>query len=71
MATADDLRAWRSNLWQARMRGVREVRDQNGEAVTFKSDGEMAKAIAAADAELAALERPRVSTVIFRTSKGV
>ena len=53
------------------MRGVREVRDQNGEAVTFKSDGEMAKAIAAADAEIAALERPRVSTIIFRTSKGV
>ena len=71
MATPSDLRAWRSALWDARMKGVREFRDQNGEAVQFKSDTEMASAIAAADAEIAALERPRVSTVIFRTSKGV
>jgi len=53
------------------MRGVREVEDQNGERVAFKSDAEMARAMAAADAEIAALERPRISTVIFRTSKGV
>ena len=71
MATAANLRAWRSALWKARMAGTREVRDQNGESITFKSDSEMAAAIAAADAEIAALERPRVSTVTFRTSKGV
>ncbi len=71
MASAASLRAWRSALWKARMAGTREVRDQNGEAVSFKSDNEMASAIAAADAEIAALERPRVSTVLFRTSKGI
>ncbi|WP_198370573.1 phage head-tail joining protein [Roseomonas rosulenta] len=71
MASPAQLRAWRSALWAARMRGVREVRDQNGESVTFKSDSEMAAAIGAADAEIAALERPRFSTVRFITSKGV
>ncbi len=71
MATPSDLRAWRSALWSARMNGLREVEDQNGERVSYKSDAEMARAIAAADAEIAAIERPRVSTVIFRTTKGV
>ena len=71
MATPSDLRAWRSTLWSARMKGVRLVVDQNGERVEFKTDAEMASAIAAADAEIAALERPRVSTIIFRTLKGV
>lgn len=71
MASPSDLRAWRSALWKARMAGTREVRDASGESISFKSDGEMARAIAAADAEIAAMERPRVSTVIFRTTKGV
>jgi hypothetical protein len=64
----NDLRGWRDKLFAARMRGVREVRDANGEQVTFSSDREMASAIAAADRELAA--RPPVHTIRFRTSKG-
>jgi hypothetical protein len=71
MATPSELRAWRRALWKARLAGLREVRDGNGETIGYKSDSEMAAAIAAADSEIAALERPRVSTVLFRTSKGV
>jgi hypothetical protein len=71
MATPSELRAWRRALWKARLAGLREVRDGNGETIGYKSDSEMAAAIAAADSEIAALERPRVSTAIFRTSKGV
>jgi hypothetical protein len=44
------------------------VRDANGESVTFKSDSEMAAAIAAAERAMAA--RQPVHTIRFRTSKG-
>ncbi|GLK67045.1 phage head-tail joining protein [Hansschlegelia plantiphila] len=70
-ATAEQLRQWRDGLMQARLQGVREYRDSNGEAVTYKSDSEMARAIAAADAEIAALAGPRPNAFTFQTSKGL
>lgn len=64
-----ELEAWRDALFAARMRGLREVRDANGEVITYSSDREMAAAIAAADRALAA-RRP-VHTIRFTTAKGL
>jgi hypothetical protein len=61
---------WRDKLFEARMKNIREVRDANGEVVVFKSDSEMAAAIAAAERAMAAGARPHIHTVRFTSSKG-
>lgn len=69
IASLTDLR---EKLVEARLSGVLEFRDQNGERVVYKSDAEMARAIDAADREIARLSgtaQPR--TTYFKTSKGV
>lgn len=72
MATLADLQKWRDTLFENRMNGVRSFRDQNGEEVTYSSDREMAAALSALDREIASLTGGRpVSTIIFRTSKGL
>ena len=63
---------WRDGLLEARLSGVRELTDQNGERIRYGSDSEMARAIAAADAAIAAASRSRpVQTIVFSTSKGL
>lgn len=64
-----DITAWRDALEKARLRGVRSVRDASGEQVEFKSDAEMAAAIAAADRAIAT--RQPIHTIRFTTSKGL
>lgn len=72
MASLAQLIAWRDGLIQARLGGVREFRDQNGETVVYKSDSEMAAAIRAADAAIVAMRSGRSpNTILFRTSKGL
>jgi hypothetical protein len=72
MATLSELQAWRDALFAARLSGVREVRDQNGESIRYASDREVAAALAAADRAIAEAQAGRPpSTIIFRTSKGV
>ncbi len=72
MATLAQLQQWRSNLLEARMNGLRRIRDQNGEEVEYRSDSEMARAIAAADREIAALQSGSPpNTIRFKTSKGL
>ncbi len=45
---------------------------QNGEEIEYKSDGEMARALAVLDSEIAAMTSgPRPSTIRFTTSKGL
>ena len=69
--TVDQLVAARDALLDARASGVREVRDQNGESITYKGDSEMAAALAALDREIAqATGRAAPTTLRFRTSKG-
>lgn len=68
MATLAELTTMRAALFAARMNGAREFRDQNGETVVFKSDAEMARALAALDAEISGAAAPR--TLTFTTSKG-
>lgn len=62
---------WRDDLVQARLSGIREVQDQNGERIAYRSDSEMARAIEAAERTIASLKGDRQPrTVIFKTSKG-
>ena len=67
----DQLHKARDALASARFDGVREYRDSNGESVEYKSDAEMARALAALDSEIAAATRRPASTILFRTSKGI
>jgi hypothetical protein len=72
MTTAmGDLIRFRDDLRRARFNGIREVQDQNGERIVYRSDTELARALAAVEAEIAgAVSRP-ANTIRFRTSKGV
>ncbi|MFN3312581.1 MAG: phage head-tail joining protein [Hyphomonas sp.] len=63
---------FRASLQEARFQGVRSVRDQSGEEITYKSDSEMAGALAALDRELAALRGSRSSAIVYiNAHKGI
>lgn len=70
--TVESLTSLRAELIAARLSGVLEFRDSNGERIVYRSDAEMARAIEAADREIARLSgtaQPR--NIYFKTSKGV
>ncbi|MGN7868005.1 phage head-tail joining protein [Paracoccus sp. 22332] len=71
MADLTKLRQHREALQDARFSGVRSVRDSNGEEITYRSQGEIERAIAAIDSEIAALGNRRASLIRFQTSKGL
>jgi len=71
MASLDELTSMRARLFDARMSGIREVQDQNGERIVYRSDSEMARAMAALDAEIAGVASKPASTIHFKTSKGL
>lgn len=71
MLTLEQLQQFRDKLVSARMSGVLSVTDSNGERVEYKTDFQMAAAVAACDRELAALSGRPARTIIFRTSKGL
>lgn len=71
MATLAELTKMRAELHAARMTGAREYQDQNGERIQYKSDAEMARALAALDAEIAGLTARPANTILFKTSKGL
>lgn len=66
--SVDQLVTWRDNLLRARLSGVREVSDQNGERIRYGSDSEMARAIAEAERRLSG---SHPTTIRFSTSKGL
>lgn len=69
--TLTDLQSLRDALLKARLGGVREVRDQNGESISYKSDAEMRAALADVESRIAALQSgASVKTIRFNTSKG-
>lgn len=71
MTTLQNLIGWRDSLIESRLSGVREVTDQNGEKVTYKSDGEMSDALSYADNQIAQFNRALPKTINFITSKGL
>lgn len=70
MTTVTRLREYREQLQDARFSGVRTLTDQNGESITYRSQSEIERAIAAIDSEIAALSG-RSSIIRIQTSKGV
>ena len=67
-----NLQAWRDSLVEARLSGIRELEDQNGERIVYRSDKEMARAIGMAEAEIARLSgQPKRTTLKFKTTKGL
>lgn len=71
MAALADLMAWRDRLSESRYSGIREVRDSSGESIAYKSDSEMARALAALDSQISQLTRHRASRILPTTSKGL
>lgn len=71
MASVPQLTEWRDRLQSARYSGTRRARDSNGEEIEYKSDSEMARALAAIDAEIAQLQNRRLSIIRVQTSKGL
>ena len=68
--TLDELRTKRAALLNLRASGALEYTDANGESVRYQSGAALAEALAALDAEIAALEGRRRNPITFRTSKG-
>lgn len=71
MVSAAQLTEWRDRLQSARYSGTRAVQDANGERIEYKSDSEMARALASIDAEISTLQQRRPQQVRFQTSKGI
>jgi hypothetical protein len=69
MTTLADLEAQRAQLVANRNAGIKQARFADQE-VTFRTDKEMAAAIAAIDREIAALQGRRVTTFLPTFSKG-
>ncbi len=70
--TLEQLQSARADLMKARASSLRSFRDSNGEEVTYASERDMARAIAAIDREIAKLtsgDAPRI--IRFSTSKGL
>ena len=71
MAELSELLAMRDALRQARYSGNRRVRTSNSE-IEFKTDGEMAAALADLESRIAALsDQPRPSILRVSLSKGL
>lgn len=70
MATLADLQATRAALVSARMNGLRAVQYADGSRIEYKTDAEMASALAALDREIASASAPRVSQIRISSSKG-
>lgn len=72
MATLDELHAQRAALVQMRRAGTRAVQYSDGARVEYRSDAELAAAIADVDREIAAaLGTRRRARFVFQTSKGL
>jgi hypothetical protein len=69
MATREDLQTRLNTLRTLRAKGVRKI-TEGGNQVEYRSDAELATAIADLERQLAGMNRSRVSTVRLIHSKG-
>lgn len=60
----------RNKLIRARASDVREIQDQNGERISFKSDRELSSALAHIEARISAARSGASNVIKFKTSKG-
>ena len=68
--TIAQLTTARDELTALRADGIRKVVHQNGSAMEYKTDSEMAAAIAALDSQIATASTPQAGRFTFNTSKG-
>ncbi|MBB4120209.1 phage head-tail joining protein [Martelella radicis] len=71
MASLADLLTFRDKLLETRFSGVQTFVDQNGERVTYRSEAEIGRALAALESEIAAATRKPSKTIKFNSSKGL
>jgi hypothetical protein len=71
MATLSELQSRLDTLRAARAGGVQDVRTSDGRQLTYKTDGQMAAAIADLERQIAALTTTPVTTVLVTASKGL
>lgn len=71
MATLAELSKYRADLEAARYSGARRVRDSNGDEIEFRSERELARALADVNKQIATVQGGNPRTVKFSTSKGV
>lgn len=69
--TVFQLQAYADKLRDARYRGIRSVRDENGEEITFRSDKELEQAIRSVESEISREMHDRLTTAYINTSKGL
>lgn len=68
--TLSELQSLRDALIRARASGTREIQDQNGERISYKSDSEMSRAIADLESRIAAMQSgQQVNVIKFKPSK--
>lgn len=68
--TLSELQSLRDALIRSRASGTREIEDQNGERISFKSDSEMSRAISDLEARIAAMQSGKQINVIkFKPGK--
>ena len=58
-------------LRSIRAKGIKSLRDQNGEEIIYKSDRELAAAISSLESHIERALRGRSSQIRFQTSKGL
>jgi hypothetical protein len=61
----------RDELEQTRLSGVREIKDQNGETISYKSDSEIAAALNFVTRKISELRQGQPKTIVFSTHKGI
>ena len=71
MPSLADIQRYHGELLDCRYNGVRRTRDSSGEEIEFRSDAELARAIAAVERQITDIARRRPTTVRFSTSKGL
>lgn len=71
MADLATLVAFRDRLQSALFSGVRSLKDQNGEAIEYRSTGEIQRALRSLESTIAAAQSARPSIIHIQTSKGV
>lgn len=70
MATVIELQARLDRLRQHRANGTLSVRYEDGTMITYRSDGELAAAIADLERQIAMTSGAGISTILVSSSKG-
>ena len=70
MADLTTLTAWRDKLEENRAKGLLTV-ESDGDRVTYKSDADMAAALASLNAQIAQLSGTRITDIRIESSKGL